>query len=491
MHVNVGSLRLDTQNKLLFGESGELLSENPRLVDTFALLVEHSPEIVSRELLLATLWPDRKVSNWALSRVIADLRSVLFRARSGDMIKTIHGKGFRLVATITVVGELPGEDLETRKNAAIDNRQSIDAVDATSVGERKKSVPQAVINLASVSLLLFGLSLLVLYFHLGADYSGQSQSFDNPADLAFLDNLESAPQVERKLIRELNLSEGWWTPHEREESIKIDKNLLHFNVEKTTGYVMTHIRGPDFLQGAMLRMTVSVDETYYSQIGMLTLAAEQGMDPFAEKLCKFENITQEPNVYECLLDKPGPIFQVPDNEVFRIGVRAGRNNDLAGVLTIHEASIQYPFQVSMNEDHWYTKPANLKREGAKYWPRTQGQFLATTLRGPINLENATLSFTFEVDDAFINSGAEIQPYAQRLQKNWSGEWSCWVHNEDLVIGGMTQSCVLASDIETFILGENDYMQIGVIAKGEKIAGTIKIIGISIGCENVFNGCVSP
>ena len=92
----IGEYQLDVVNrKLLYQKTEITLSERGYLL--LLTLAQASPEIVTKQTLMNTLWPDRVVSDWALSRLLSDTRALLQKnSEHADPIKTARGLGYAL-----------------------------------------------------------------------------------------------------------------------------------------------------------------------------------------------------------------------------------------------------------------------------------------------------------------------------------------------------------------------------------------------------------
>jgi DNA-binding winged helix-turn-helix (wHTH) protein/tetratricopeptide (TPR) repeat protein len=81
--------------------SGERVSLEPQVFDVLAYLIEHRERVVPKTELLDEIWGDRFVSESALtSRIKSARRAVGDTGREQRVIRTIHGRGFRFVATV-------------------------------------------------------------------------------------------------------------------------------------------------------------------------------------------------------------------------------------------------------------------------------------------------------------------------------------------------------------------------------------------------------
>src|SRR5262249_23206534 len=77
-------------------------------------LVEHAQQLVTKDELLEVVWSQTHVSEAALAVCIREIRQALGdHPRTPRFIETVHGRGYRFLATVTVADRLP----ETRETA--------------------------------------------------------------------------------------------------------------------------------------------------------------------------------------------------------------------------------------------------------------------------------------------------------------------------------------------------------------------------------------
>ena len=114
MIYRVGSAEIDPANFLLTRD-GENIPVEPLVFDLIVYLLEHRGRVLTRQELLDNLWAGRIVSDTSLSNHIKSARQAL-----GDdgqrqaVIKTIHGRGYRFVATVEEIpGQAAGEQAHT------------------------------------------------------------------------------------------------------------------------------------------------------------------------------------------------------------------------------------------------------------------------------------------------------------------------------------------------------------------------------------------
>jgi len=91
----IGCLQLDYSNQKVTREA-QVIHLNSSQFATVALLAKHCPNPVSKERLVAEIWPGMLVEPVALRTHMYRLRSILDAPFETPVIKTVHGKGFRL-----------------------------------------------------------------------------------------------------------------------------------------------------------------------------------------------------------------------------------------------------------------------------------------------------------------------------------------------------------------------------------------------------------
>lgn len=98
-----GSCRLDVGQRLLVRD-GRAVHVSPKAFDLLRHLMDHRPDVVSKEQLLEAIWPGIFVAEVNLSVLVAELRAALGdAAREPRIIKTHHGIGYSFVASVSEV----------------------------------------------------------------------------------------------------------------------------------------------------------------------------------------------------------------------------------------------------------------------------------------------------------------------------------------------------------------------------------------------------
>ena len=97
-----GSFELDLA-KVELREGGELRPVEPQVFALLALLVENRERLVSKDDVIEKVWDGRIVSEAAVASRVKSARKALGDdGKAQRFIKTIHGQGFRFVATVEV-----------------------------------------------------------------------------------------------------------------------------------------------------------------------------------------------------------------------------------------------------------------------------------------------------------------------------------------------------------------------------------------------------
>src|ERR1700722_10590343 len=139
-HYEFGPFRVDPARETLLKE-GVSVPLTPKTFQILLVLVRHGKEIVTKDDLMKTVWPDTFVEEANLSRNIFMLRKALGEtAQDHRYIVTVPGRGYRLAEHVHLV---PGGEL------------SLSAASHTKVQiEVKQTNPWKWIALATVLLLI-------------------------------------------------------------------------------------------------------------------------------------------------------------------------------------------------------------------------------------------------------------------------------------------------------------------------------------------------
>ncbi|NNE65494.1 MAG: tetratricopeptide repeat protein [Pyrinomonadaceae bacterium] len=119
-----GDFTLDTYERLL-RRGDESIPIPPKAVETLILLVENHGKLLTKDLLMDTLWGDTFVEDRNLAQNIFTLRKVLGESKNGDkFIETVPKRGYRFVADVLIDEIAEAEITETTTITAEGNVSS-------------------------------------------------------------------------------------------------------------------------------------------------------------------------------------------------------------------------------------------------------------------------------------------------------------------------------------------------------------------------------
>ena len=99
-----GPFRVDPEKQALL-RGGELIALNPKTLQVLLVLVRHGNQIVTKDELMKSVWPDTFVEETNLTRNIFALRKALGDNEQNRYIITVPGQGYRLAEGVRLVSE--------------------------------------------------------------------------------------------------------------------------------------------------------------------------------------------------------------------------------------------------------------------------------------------------------------------------------------------------------------------------------------------------
>jgi DNA-binding winged helix-turn-helix (wHTH) protein len=119
-----GSFELDARRRTLRA-AGRPVRLSGQALDLLCLLLERPGELVTREEIERTLWPDRHVNvDHSLDVIISRLRAVLDdRGPRPRYIETVPRRGYRFIEPVATKGEVQGEGEGQTKPARMWSRR--------------------------------------------------------------------------------------------------------------------------------------------------------------------------------------------------------------------------------------------------------------------------------------------------------------------------------------------------------------------------------
>ncbi len=167
----------------------------------------------------------------------------------------------------------------------------------------------------------------------------------------------------------------------------------------------------------------------------------------------------------------------------------GKATDVTGQLwldnvTVTPASGTGPLIVEADDEAWTVMDAapevTVQRDGeggVYYEPTAADQKLVYLLEGPADLVGRSFDMTFTVDQAFKDSGADVQPIIQQNFGSYTGEFGCYVGNGSLT-AGEPYEVTCATENEAFVAEEGQNIRVGLQVKNQ-VAGRVTINSMQI------------
>jgi TolB-like protein/Flp pilus assembly protein TadD len=115
-----GPFRIDLVKRLLLRD-GEFVALTPKALETLVVLAENDGEVLLKEELIRSVWPDTVVEEGSLNRNVSTLRKVLGESPNDHKyIVTVPGRGYRFVGVVRRVrDEARGDVREPIESLAV------------------------------------------------------------------------------------------------------------------------------------------------------------------------------------------------------------------------------------------------------------------------------------------------------------------------------------------------------------------------------------
>ena len=118
MRYTFGEFTLDTELGELF-QAGEAVQVEPRAFALLFFLISNAHRLVTKDEVITAIWDGRIVTDAAISTLVKTVRrAVGDDGKSQHLIRTIHGRGFRFVGSLT--SSVPAAAITEEKKATDD-----------------------------------------------------------------------------------------------------------------------------------------------------------------------------------------------------------------------------------------------------------------------------------------------------------------------------------------------------------------------------------
>src|SRR5215470_6751538 len=107
MQWHFGPFRLDLANACLW-HAAQPVTLRPKAFQVLVHLVTHAGQLVTKEALVDAVWPETVVGDGVLKTSMNELRKALGEtAKAPQRIATVHRRGYRFIAPVTLVESAP------------------------------------------------------------------------------------------------------------------------------------------------------------------------------------------------------------------------------------------------------------------------------------------------------------------------------------------------------------------------------------------------
>lgn len=152
-----------------------LLSEDEKLICLLQALVDGYPQAISKQALLDRVWGDVIVSEASLTKLVSEGRRLLFSCDARELIKTVHGKGYRLAVEPQTI-RLSGQPLVPNEGNITED---ISFGSASLHGATQEQSTAQAINTRSYGLVVLVAALVLMAFVAGAYFLPREKAPDN------------------------------------------------------------------------------------------------------------------------------------------------------------------------------------------------------------------------------------------------------------------------------------------------------------------------
>lgn len=288
-------------------------------------------------------------------------------------------------------------------------------------------------------------------------------------------------------FRNLPVNEGWRVSNEA-TNLMYSEAGVSFSPVADADQLLFDISSPENFQGKTFTFEIIASQEFIdSGAHLQPIAQLKSGDWPGHWTCWINNgdLRVEGATYSCTLDSldslGNPIFDLTAGDLeMQIGLQV--YGLPAGTVTIASWGVNLPPQSDIPVDSGWFSPEGVSVEygpaGVSYSPTESNQQLIYELVGPANYIGATFMMSIAVSQEYLDSGANIQPFALQLYGTFYGNWTCWIGNSELTTSGAEYTCTLDTDTG-WNLPEGERLQVGVQAMGENVAGTITISKIDV------------
>lgn len=327
-----GDYVLDIDKRALFRGAGFLVTDKERIITALSLMARLHPRTATRKEILQEVWPHRDVSDWALSRLMADVRRLLGTTQgSKDYIKTVHGRGFRISMDVQVLADC--------------NLASSVAKTASELIESHPPQPK-IINKA-VIILIMSLTSTVGFI---AIIVGHGSWFNDIDSFALQQYLPNEQRLMPTMVYEaIGIELGWSINFHGQ--YQVDGGKISYFPQGRGQSLSFNYSGPRKFNQAAVLFEISVDQAYLNSGASLKIfAVKQAGDPVDQWDCLIssEKLRRQATTFVCPLQDAGGPLGIKHNEHLIFGV-VTLEDDAQGKVTISAVGVRHAVSLALVE----------------------------------------------------------------------------------------------------------------------------------------------
>ncbi|KXI28288.1 winged helix-turn-helix domain-containing protein [Paraglaciecola hydrolytica] len=262
--------------------NGSLANDDIRIIRLLALIIQTSPNTCSKSTIREYIWPNTVVSDWSVSRLMADTRK-LFKHYGyiGPLIQTVHGQGYRLDANL--FDQLKGIELLTY---------------STPVYRKLNLMQKCGIKRPNILLItvLFGVAIFVgitTNYKLNANSVIYSESSTDVARILWVDDHHQNNQREQQYFVENNIAVY--------SVVSTEEAILLLKIYKYTAIISDMGRDSDPLAG--IKLLDAIRETgITTPFYIYTIVSSPDLEVEVAKRDGQGVITQRTNLFSSVLN---------------------------------------------------------------------------------------------------------------------------------------------------------------------------------------------
>ncbi len=302
-----------------------------------------------------------------------------------------------------------------------------------------------------------------------------------------------APTFPTELNPELT-DENWTTWDAGDLTVSQSESGVAFSATEGSQKFGYLVQGPLDLGGQSFTVEYTVDQAFLDSGAELQPFAQNNFGGYEGYWSCYISADALPaagetGTYTCP-DLPATIMSDAEGNNIRVGLQVVGAPEGTVTITDLEITIPVPEPVpteivpELTDENWTTWDAGdlavvQSEDGVAFSPTEASQKFGYLAQGPLNLGGQEFTVDYMVDQAFIDSGAELQPFVQNNFGGYEGHWDCYISADALPAAGEEASYTCSGLPDTIVSeAEGNNIRVGMQIVGAA-GGTVTITGLEI------------